>query len=123
MANPNIPNGLVPVRSLTGPYEGNVNLYSTCGRRRHADRHWRSRQAGGTSQTINDVTYADVARAATGDVMVGVCTGAIPVTRDSTVYREASTASASSTSCDDPQVLFEVQEERAAPRSPRTISA
>jgi hypothetical protein len=28
MANPSIPNGLVPVRSLTGPYEGNVNLYS-----------------------------------------------------------------------------------------------
>jgi hypothetical protein len=63
-----------------------------------------------------------VARAATGDVMVGVCTGVLPVTRDSTVYRAASTQRVIMV-CDDPQVLFEVQESPAARRSPRTISA
>jgi hypothetical protein len=29
MANTSTPNGAVPVRSLTGPYMGNTNAYST----------------------------------------------------------------------------------------------
>jgi hypothetical protein len=109
MANPNTPNGAVPVRSLTGPYEGNVNLYSVPSSDATLIGIGDFVKLVGTSQTINDVTYPDVARAATGDVIVGVCTGAIPVTRDSNIYREASTQRIIAV-CDDPQMLFEMQE-------------
>jgi hypothetical protein len=63
----------------------------------------------GTSQLIGDVTYPDVTRAATGDVVVGVVTSVVPATRDSTVYRAASTATIVNVA-DDPQLLFEIQE-------------
>jgi hypothetical protein len=66
----------------------------------------------GTSQLVGDITYADVARAATGDVIVGVVTSVVPATRDSTVYRAASTLTIVNV-CDDPTVLFEVQESAA----------
>lgn len=109
MANPSIPNGAVPVRSLTGSYEGNVNLYSVPSSDATLIGIGDFVKLVGTAQTINDVTYPDVSRAATGDVMVGVCTGVLPVTRDSTVYREASVQRVIMVA-DDPQLLFEMQE-------------
>jgi hypothetical protein len=113
MANPSIPNGLVPVRSLTGaPYNGAVNLYSVPSGDATLIGIGDLVKIAGTSQVINDVTYPDVARAATGDVFAGVCTGVLPVTRDSTVYREASVQRVIMVA-DDPNLLFEVQESAA----------
>jgi hypothetical protein len=112
MANPSTPNGLVPVRTLTGPYMGQTNAYSTAAGDATLLGIGDLVKLAGTSQLIGDVTYADVTRAATGDVFVGVVTSVVPATRDSTVYRAASTATIVNV-CDDPTVLFEVQESAA----------
>lgn len=109
MPNPSTPNGLVPVRTLTGPYMGQTNAYSTAAGDGTLIGVGDPVKLVGTSQLIGDVTYADVARAATGDVIVGVMTSCVPATRDSTVHRAASTATIVNV-CDDPTVLFEVQE-------------
>jgi hypothetical protein len=63
----------------------------------------------GTSQIINGSPYADIAQAATGDVMVGVVIGVLPATRDSLTYRAASTQRLVLVA-DDPDLLFEIQQ-------------
>jgi hypothetical protein len=45
-------------------------------------------------------------------LFVGVVTSVVPATRDSTVYRAASTTTIVNV-CDDPQLLFEMQESAA----------
>lgn len=112
MANPSTPNGAVPVRTLTGPYMGQTNAYSTAAGDSVLLGIGDFVKLAGTSQLVNDVTYADVARAATGDVVVGVVTSCVPATRDSTVYRAASTLTIVNV-CDDPTVLYEMQESAA----------
>lgn len=109
MANPSTPNGAVPVRTLTGPYTGQTNQYSTAAGDSTALGIGDFVKLTGASQLIGDITYADVTRAATGDVIVGVVTSCVPATRDSTVYRAASTATIVNV-VDDPTVLFEMQE-------------
>lgn len=110
MANASVVNGATPVRTLTGlAYTGGGRLYSVPSSDGTAILIGDFVKLVGTAQTINDVTYADVARAATGDVIVGVCTGTVPATRDSTIYREASTQRVIQV-CDDPHMLFEMQE-------------
>jgi hypothetical protein len=110
MANDNTPKGLVPVRSVNGqPYTGGGNIYSVAAGDGTLLGLGDLVKLAGTGQTINDNAYADVVRAATGDVFVGVVVSVIPVTRDSTVYREASTQRLLEV-CDDPNMLFEVQE-------------
>jgi hypothetical protein len=88
---------------------GNTNVYSTAAGDSTLLGIGDFVKIAGTSQLIGDVTYADVTRAATGDVIVGVVTSVVPATRDSTVYRAASTATLVNV-CDDPTVLFEIQE-------------
>jgi hypothetical protein len=110
MANTSVVNGAVPVRSRLGaPYTGQVHLYSVPSGDSTAILIGDFVKLAGTSQTIGDAIYSDVARAATGDVIVGVCTGAIPATRDSTIYREASVQRIIAV-CDDPNMMFEIQE-------------
>src|SRR6266581_4456362 len=111
MANPSIPNGLTPVRPMSA-FSTSANQYSVPSSDGTLIGIGDLVKLVGTAQTINDITYPDVARAATGDVFVGAVTGVIPVTRDSTVYREASTQRVLVV-CDDPNVLFEVQESAA----------
>lgn len=110
MANPNVANGLVPVRSLTGaPYNGAFNVYSVPSSDGTLIGIGDLVKINGTGQTINDTTYQDVIRAAQGDVYVGVVVAVLPETRDSTVYREASTQRRVCVA-DDPNLLFEIQE-------------
>jgi hypothetical protein len=63
--------------------------------------------AVGTSEVFNDASVQDVAQSATGDVFQGVVVGVHADTRDSLLYRVASTFRALYV-CDDPDVLFEV---------------
>lgn len=110
MANADTPFGLRPVRYLSGsPYNGSFNLYSTAAGDGTAIFIGDPVTLSGTSQTINGRTYMDVDQAATGNIIVGVVIGVLPVTRDSTVHREASTQRLLMV-CDDPNVLFEIQE-------------
>lgn len=109
MPNASTPNGAVPVRTLTGPYNGSTNAYSTAAGDGTLLGIGDFVKLAGTSQTVGEATYSDVTRAATGDVCVGVVTSVVPATRDSTVYRAASTLTIVNVA-DDPQLLFEIQE-------------
>lgn len=110
MANTNVPTGLNPVRYLGGnPYNGAVNYYSV------AAGYGTAMYIGdpvvdiGTTQLVNGTYYKDVQLAATTDVITGVIVAVIPDTRDSLIYRAASTLRILAV-CDDPNVLYEVQE-------------
>jgi hypothetical protein len=108
MANVDRPNGLRPVKHLTGaPYNGQANKYyipSTDG------------TAVFVGDAVKSAGSADadgiptVAQAAAGDAIRGVVVGVIPVTSSSTIYREAST-SRYVLVADSPDILFEIQED------------
>lgn len=110
MANADTPFGLRPVRYISGaPYNAAVNFYSTAAGDGTAIFLGDPVKLSGTSQTISGRIYKDVDQAATGDVVVGVCVGVLPVTADSLIYRAASTQRILMVA-DDPNLLFEIQE-------------
>jgi hypothetical protein len=110
MANADTPFGLRPVRYLSGaPYNGACNHYSTATGDGTAIYLGDPVTLSGTSQTINGNIYADVDQAATGDIIVGVVIGVLPVTADSTIYRVGSTQRILLVA-DDPNLEFEIQE-------------
>lgn len=110
MANADTPFGLKPVRHRNGaPYNGAFRIYSVPSSDSTAIYIGDLVTEVGTSQTIDGVIYADVARSATGDVFQGVVVGVLPVTQDSLKYRAASTQRLLAV-VDDPDMLFEIQE-------------
>lgn len=115
MANSNSPSGLTPRRYLSGaPYNGAVNQYSVKATDGTAIFVGDLVTAVGTGSIIDGVLYADVIQSATGDVFQGVVVGVIPITQASTIYREASTQRILLVA-DDPNLLFEVQENGGTP--------
>lgn len=112
MANPDIVRGLVPVQGAYGqPYNGAFREYSVAAGDGVAIfvGDLVTTAAVGTSQTIDGRIMMDVVQAATGDVITGVVVGVKPVTESSLPYRAASTQRVLYV-CDDPNVLFEIQE-------------
>jgi hypothetical protein len=110
MANADRAAGLLPVRYITGaPYNGAADVYSTATGDGTAIFLGDPVKLSGTSTTINGVVYADVDQAATGDVIIGVVVGVLPVTNDSLIYRAASTARRLLVAT-DPSLLYEIQE-------------
>ncbi len=110
MANANAPSGLTPVGTTgTGPYSGNVRQYSVPASDGTALFIGDPVKIAGTGQFINGQTFTDVIQAATGDVLTGVVVGFLAETRDSLLYRAASTQRIALV-CDDPNALFEVQQ-------------
>lgn len=110
MANANIPTGLKPVRYLSGaPYNGAVNYYSVAAGYGTAIYLGDPVVDIGTTQLIDGVYYKDVQLAATTDVITGVVVGVVPDTRDSLIYRAASTLRILMVA-DDPNLIFEAQE-------------
>jgi hypothetical protein len=110
MANADTPFGLRPVRYLSvAPYNGAVNLYSTAAGDNVAIFIGDPVTLSGTSQTIGGNVYVDVDQAATGNIIVGVVVGVVPVTRESLIHRAASTQRLLMVA-DDPNLLFEIQE-------------
>ncbi len=110
MANADRPMGLAPVRYIGGgPYNGAVNQYSTAAGDSVAIFVGDPVKITGASQTINGSVFMDVAQAATGDVIVGVVIGVVPITADSGRHRLASTQRLLYV-VDDPNVEFEIQE-------------
>ncbi len=116
MANANAARGLSPVRYLSGaPYNGACNAYSTPTGDGTALFIGDLVKFLGTSQLIGDVTYLDVNRAATTDVVLGPIVaidpddGSSASGRDSTIYRAASTQRVVWVA-DDPNLLFEACE-------------
>lgn len=110
MANANTPLGLRPVGNVPGaPYSGSIRSYSVPAGDGTAIMIGDPVKLVGTGQTIDGEPYADVGRAATGDVIVGAVVAVLPVTRESLVYRAASTQRIVMVA-DDPNALFEIQE-------------
>ena len=110
MANVDTPMGFRPVRHISGaPYNGAVELFSALNTDATAMFIGDPVVLSGTSQTINGRIYRDVDQAATGQVVVGVIVGVVPITAESVRYRAASTQRllyvASS-----PDLVFEIQE-------------
>ncbi len=110
MANPVIPRGLQPVSMVSGgPYTGGTRQYA------HDSGDGTALLLGdpvkltGASSTINGKTMANVVRAATGDVLVGVVVSVEPDSRDSLIYCAASTTRILNI-CDDPSVLFNIMD-------------
>jgi hypothetical protein len=116
MANTNIARGLVPVRHRNGaPYNGAYNVYyvpASDGTALYVGDPVKfvtdSSDAGG----IQTVTAASAGNPLLGAVVGLVTAGDVPiaVTRDSLMYRAASTA-AYVLVADDPTILFEIQED------------
>lgn len=67
--------------------------------------------------TLSRVTLAT---AGDGNRISGVVTGFMPTTRDSTTYREGSTARVALV-CDDPNVVFEVQDDASGALATTTV--
>ena len=111
MANVNSPHGLNPVRYLSGaPYNGAANVYTTTTGDGTAIGIGDPVLDLGTSTTNADGTITkDVKIAATTDVITGVVVGVLADTRDSLIYRAASTVRRVLVA-DDPNLIFEIQE-------------
>lgn len=110
MANSDIVRGLQPVsNAYGGAYTGGARVYSTASGDGTAIYVGDPVKLAGTSQVINGQTYADIAQGAVGNVLVGVVIGVLADTRDSLVYRAASTVRRLLV-VDDPNALFEIQE-------------
>lgn len=115
MANPNAPFGLRPVRYAWGaPYNGAFNLYFATGATGAiyigdpvvlAGSANTAAVQGYEAGTLPTVT---VAADGDGDVKHGVCVGVLPVTNQSTLYREDSTDRIIMVA-DDPNLVFEIQ--------------
>lgn len=110
MANSNTPRGLVPARGVNSQVvTGGPRLYSHAAGDGTAIMVGDPVKIAGTAQTLNGFTTQDVVRAATGDVICGVCVGILPATRDSLTYGAASAAYNLFVD-DDPNSLFEIQD-------------
>lgn len=110
MANVNNPTGFSPVRYVSGaPYNGAVNKYTVAAGYGTAIYIGDPVVDIGTSQTINGVVMKDVQLAATTDVITGIVVAVEADTRDSLIYRAASTLRTLLVA-DDPNLLFEIQE-------------
>lgn len=109
MANADSPRGLSPVRYLSGaPYNGAANLYHM------ASGDSQAAYIGSLVKLTGGADAAGVAtvtaNVSTGNPVVGVIVAVKPVTRDSLIYRAASTARYVWVA-DDPNLVFEVQED------------
>lgn len=92
MANSTTPFGLSPVQTLlSGPFSGAVQAFSVAAGNGVAIFVGDLVTQAGTSQIINGVVYQDVVQGATGDIFTGVVVGVLPESRDSLLYRAAST--------------------------------
>lgn len=110
MANADAPFGLRPVRYLSGaPYNGAARKYYIPSTDTDSAAFIGSvvKLTGGADANGIPVVTANVA---TADAVVGVVVGVVPETADSTIYRANSTSRYVMVA-DDPNLLFEVQED------------
>ncbi len=110
MANSNFPFGLRPVQNmLSSSYGGVIQQFSVPTSDGTAIYVGDPVKRVTTSQFINGQVLGDIAQAATGDVIVGVVVGFLADTRDSLIYRAASTQRIALV-CIDPNAMFEIQQ-------------
>lgn len=109
MANADAPFGLRPARYLSGaPYAGAVNRYFVPATDGTAIYIGGLVKIAGSADADGVMTVTG--NVASGDAVIGVVVGVEPITDESTTYRAASTARYVFVA-DDPNLLFEVQED------------
>lgn len=110
MPNLSFPWGLRPVQNMaTSNYDGAIRQYSIPSSDVTALFVGDLVKLVGTAQFINGQTFTDVTQAATGDIILGAVVGFLADTRDSLIYRAASSQRIVLV-CDDPGALFEAQQ-------------
>lgn len=110
MANPTTPFGLIPRKKLdSGVYNAGIMQFSTAAGNAVAIGVGDLVTLAGTSQIINGVVYSDVVQGATGGIFAGVVVGVLPETRDSLIYRAASTQRILLVNI-DPSAEFEIRQ-------------
>lgn len=110
MPNSTTPFGLIGRKNLhSGPYNSGLMNFSTPAGNATAVFVGDLVKLAGTSQIINGVVYNDVIQGATGDVFCGVVVGFLPDTRDSLLYRAASTSRIAVVET-DPNAEFEIRQ-------------
>ena len=108
MANSDIVKGLVPVGYLNGaPYNGQVNKYYIPDTDSTAVFVGDPVKLAGSADSRG---IPSVAQASVGDAIIGAVVGIAEATRDDDIYRAASTEKYVLVA-DDPQTVFEVQED------------
>jgi hypothetical protein len=119
MANPVTIRGLQPVSNAYGaPFSAATRQYVHDSGNAVAIYMGDLVTATGASSTVNGKTLANVVQGATGDVFQGVVVSVEPDTRDSLTYCAASTTRMVNV-CDDPNVLYEIQEVNSGTRAHR----
>lgn len=109
MANIDAPRGLSPARHISGaPYNGATNEYYVPATDSTAIYIGGLVKLAGTANADGIPTVTG--NVAASDPVVGVVVSVVPVTQESTIYREASTERRLLV-CDDPDILFRVQED------------
>lgn len=118
MANVNRAQGLIPVRHLDGrPYTGAVNMYlaDDTSAIYIGDPVKSGGSAGAAGTTVNGINcegMPTITVAAAGDTLRGVVVGFLPLQSDLTLlYKAATAADRIALVVDDPNVVFEVQED------------
>lgn len=110
MPNSNYPWGLRPVQQMLGaPYNGAIMQFSVPASDATAIFVGDPVKLVGTSQFINGLVFNDIAQAATGNIIAGVVVGFLADTRDSLLYRAASSQRIALVDI-DPNSLYEIQQ-------------
>lgn len=110
MANANTPFGLRPLRHRNGaPYNGAARRYFIPASDSNAVYIGDPVILAGSADS-DGIATVGIATAGSGAYMLGPVVSVEPITRDSTTYREASTARYVWVA-DDPDLIFEVQED------------
>lgn len=118
MANADTPKGFIPVGYLNGSaWDGKVNMYLADASNAifRGDPVKLGGSAGAAGLTVNGIDcegMPNVERAAAGDTLLGVCVGFLPLPASlDLLYKEASATDRIALVVDDPNVIFEVQED------------
>lgn len=132
MANTDRPSGLRPVRYRNGnPWNGKSRPYYVSTTPTTGMFIGDPVDIAGDSNTAEVVVIGGkfqpgalsrvtLATAGDGNRISGVITGVMPTTRDSEIYREGSTAAVVLV-CDDPDVVFEIQDDAAGSLATTTV--
>lgn len=118
MANTDRPQGLVPVKTISGaPWNGQVNMYLVRSADATAvfigDLVKLEGESGAAGTTVNGVDVegmASVIQSAAGDTHVGVVVGFLPDQDNLTRRHRAASTNRIALVVDDPNVVFEIQE-------------
>jgi hypothetical protein len=118
LANTDRPQGLVPVKSVTGgPWNGATNMYLLASGNATAtfigDLVKLAGSAGAAGTFVNGIDVEGmptIAQSAAGDTHVGVVVGFLPNQDNLVLRHRAASTNRIALVVDDPQVVFEVQE-------------